>query len=121
MKGPGYMAVIIGEVQVIKCIPVEVKVRRTGKCYTELPVTMRNESYFLTPKSRILTKIGNERECSNELPTLYRIEETWVQITPEIQFRQLASDQLKPMAALSWKYLTPGPLAISGIYSDTNL
>lgn len=122
MKGPGYMAVTTGEaVQIIKCIPVEVKVRRAKKCYIELPITVRNASFFLTPKSRIITKIGNERECSIELPTLYRIEDTWVQITPEIQIRQLAPDQLKPMAALSWRYLTPGPLAVSGIYSDTDL
>lgn len=33
MKGPGYMAVTTGEaVQIIKCIPIEVKVKRTGKC-----------------------------------------------------------------------------------------
>jgi len=25
------------------------------------------------------------------------------------------------MTALTWRYLTPGPLAVSGIYSDTDL
>ena len=30
MKGPGYMSVIVGEVvHIIKCIPVEVKYRKT--------------------------------------------------------------------------------------------
>jgi len=86
MKGPGYMAVTTGEaVQIVKCIRVEVMVRKTEECYAELPVTVRNHSLFFTPKSRIITKIGNERECSIELPTLYRIEDTWVQITPSIQ------------------------------------
>lgn len=122
MKGPGYMAVTTGEaVQIIKCVPVEVTVRRTDKCYTELPVTVHNNSYFLTPKSRIITKIGNEKECSNELPTLYRIEDTWIQFTPAIQVRQLPPQQLKPMASLTWRYLTPGPLAVSGIYSESDL
>lgn len=122
MKGPGYMAVTTGEaVQIIKCIPVDVTVRKTEKCYTELPVTVRNNSYYLTPKSRIITKIGNERECSNELPTLYRIEETWVQFTPKPQVRQVPPQQLRPMVSLSWEYLTPGPLAISGIYSETDI
>jgi len=122
MKGPGYMAVTNGEaVQVIKCIPVEAMVRKTEKCYAELPITVRNHSFFLTPKSRIITKIGNERGCSNELPTLYRIENTWVQIMPEIQVRQLSPQHLKPMAALTWRYLTPESLAISGIYSETDL
>lgn len=69
MKGPGYMAVTTGEaVQIIKCIPVEVMVRKTEECYAELPISVRNHSFFLTPKSRIITKIGNERECSLELP-----------------------------------------------------
>lgn len=122
MKGPGYMAVVSGEaVYVIKCIPVEVTVRRTKECYTELPVTLRNTTQYLTPKSRILTKVGNQRECSFELPTLYRIEDTWVQFTPDPQVRQLAPQRLEPMTSLSWKYLTPGPLAVSGIYSEADI
>src|SRR5580765_3410146 len=122
MKGPGYMAVTTGEVtHVIKCIPVDVTIRKTEECFTELPVTARNISLFLTPKSRIITKYGNQRECSYELPTMYRIEETWVQFTPEPQVRQLPPQQLRPMTALSWDYLTPSPLAVSGIYSEKDL
>lgn len=122
MKTPGFMAVTTGEaVQIIKCIPVEVIVRSTKECYTELPIIVRNSSYFLTPKSRIITKIGNERECSYELPTLYRIEDTWVQFTPRAQTRQLPPQQLRPLATLNWNYLTPGPLAISGIYSQHDI
>lgn len=92
MKGPGYMAVVA--------------------------VALRNETFLLTPKSRILTKHGNQRDCSFELPTLYRIEDTWVQFTPDPQVRQLTPQQLQPLTTLSWKYLTPGPLASSGIYSE---
>jgi len=122
MKGPAYMAVTTREaVQIIKCIPVEVIIRKTEECYAELPVTVRNHSFFLTPKSRIITKIGNEKECSIELPTLYRIEDTWVQLTPNIQVRQIPPQQLKPMAALTWRYLTPGSLATSGIYSEADI
>lgn len=95
MKGPGYMAVTAGEaIYVIKCIPVEVTVRKTTECYAELPITLRNSTLFLTPKSRILTKFGNQRDCSFELPTLYRIEDTWVQFTPDPQVRQLLPQQL---------------------------
>jgi len=67
MKGPGYMAVTAGEaIHVVKCIPVEITLRRTENCYIELPVTIRNTSLFVTPKSRILTKAGTMRECSND-------------------------------------------------------
>ncbi|XP_071576447.1 uncharacterized protein, partial [Temnothorax nylanderi] len=122
MKGPGYMAVTAGEaVHVIKCIPVEALVRKTEACYTELPVTVHNTSLYLTPKSRILTKVGTQKECSYELPTLYRIDDTWVQLTPQPHVRQLAPQELRPLATLSWKYLTPGPLAASGIYSEKDL
>ncbi|XP_039315382.1 uncharacterized protein LOC120359965 [Solenopsis invicta] len=122
MKGPGYMAVTAGEaIFVIKCIPIEATVRRPKECFTELPVTVRNSSMFLTPKSRILTKVGNQRECNHEMPTLYRIEDTWVQLSPDPQVRQTSPQQLKPMAQLTWRYLTPGPLAVSGIYSEKDI
>jgi len=122
MKGPGFMAVIAGEViHVIKCVPVDVLVRKSEKCYDELPVTSRNASLFLTPKSRILKRFGTERECSHELPTLYHIENKWIQFTPHPQIRQLPPQQLTPMTTLSWEYLTPGLLAISGIYSEKDI
>lgn len=116
------MAVAAGEaIHVIQCIPVDVIVRRTKDCYMELPVTIRNSSLFITPKSRILTKIGTQRECSYELPTLYRIEDTWIQLTPEPRVLQVPPQQLKPMARVSWKYLTPSSLATSGIYSQEDI
>jgi len=122
MKGPGFMAVIAGEtIHVIKCVSVDVLVRKTEKCYVELPVTSRNASLFLTSKSRILKRFGTERECSHELSTLYHIENKWIQFTPHPQIRQLHPQQLMPMTTLSWEYLTPEPLAVSGIYSEKDI
>lgn len=61
MKAPGYTAVTAGEViYIIKCIPITCKVRSTELCYNELPVTHHN-SYFISPKSRILLKTGSAR------------------------------------------------------------
>jgi len=119
MRGPGYMTA--GVIHVVKCIPVEVTLRRTNACYLELPVTAHNSSFFVTPKSRILTKTGTIRECSNELPTLYYIEDTWVQFTPGSQVRQVPPQQLKPLITLSWNYAILGPFAISGIYLQSDL
>lgn len=122
MKGPGYMAVTAGEtIHVLKCIPVDVTLRRTQHCYSELPITVRNISLFMTPKSRIITKMGTERECSYEIPVMYYIEDTWIQFTPEPHVRQMPPQQLQPLTSLSWEYATPGPLAISGIYSQTDI
>lgn len=61
------------------------------------------------------------RECSYELPVVYHIEDTWIQFTPEPHVRQMPPQQLKPLTSLSWEYATPGPLAISGIYSQGDI
>src|SRR5215467_2615064 len=69
LKGPGYIAVIAGEVaHVVKCVPVDATRRPTDECYLELPVTFANESMFLTPKTRILQKIGTPTDCNPLLP-----------------------------------------------------
>lgn len=50
MKSPGYMAVTAdGVIHVIKCIPIEITLRKTNTCHTELPVTFRNTSLYMTP------------------------------------------------------------------------
>lgn len=74
-KAPGHIAINAGEViHIVRCIPVEVKVRHTKVCYNELPVTHQNQSVFLIPKSRIITKFGTIKECNVILPVMYRIE-----------------------------------------------
>ena len=56
MKGPGYMSVIAGEtVYIVKCIPVDVKYRKTEKFYLELPTFGGNQSFFLSLRTHILT------------------------------------------------------------------
>ncbi|KYN09194.1 hypothetical protein ALC57_18687 [Trachymyrmex cornetzi] len=48
MKGPGYMAVISGEVvHIIKCTPVDVKIQHVKECYSELPVQKPNQQTTL--------------------------------------------------------------------------
>lgn len=61
MKGPGYMSVMGGEaIHIIKCIPVEVKLELSDNCYQELPVSFRNQTYFLHPKTHILKRMGSK-------------------------------------------------------------
>lgn len=82
MKAPGYTVVTTGEViHLIKCVPTECKIRHTEGCFNELPVTHRNASYFLLPRSRILIKKGTPKDCNDLLPTIYRIEDAWFRIT----------------------------------------
>lgn len=61
MKEPGYMAVIAGEVaHLVKCVPVEVTIRHVDECYQELAVSKGNDSYFLSPRTKILRTIGTQ-------------------------------------------------------------
>ena len=65
MKGPGYMAMTAGEViHIMKCIPMEVKVAHSNKCYMELKITYQNQTLFLTPRTHILTKRGTTVQCN---------------------------------------------------------
>jgi len=121
MKVPGYMAVMAGEaIHVIKCVPVEVTVRKTTTCHTELPITFKNTSLYMTPKSRIVTKHHTIRDCNSLLPVFYNLDETWIQLNP-MPTVAISPQEIKPLTKLSWKYLAPKSLAISGIYSQQDL
>lgn len=75
MNEPGYMAVITGEVvHIIKCVSTEVKVRHVKECYMELPVSRGNKSFFLAPKTHILTKTGLQISCNRMIPAMYHID-----------------------------------------------
>ena len=72
MKGPGYMPVIAGEVvHIVKCITVEVKYRKTEKCYLQLTVFRGNQSFFLSPRTHILTKSSIQTNCTSFLQPMY--------------------------------------------------
>jgi len=121
MKSPGYTAVTAGEViHLIKCIPVECKARQTENCYLELPVTHGNTSAFLLPGSRILTRTGTPRDCSELLPTMYRLHGTWYRLMPR-PMESIPPPIIQPLTRPAWKYVSPSGLATSGIYSIEDL
>lgn len=121
MKSPGYTAVTAGEViYIIKCVPVEVKVRHTEECYNELPVSHSNTSYFLSPRSRILLKTGTRKECSELLPPMFRVHGTWYRMMPR-PIESMPPPSIQPLTRPKWKYVSPANLAGSGIYSTEDL
>lgn len=121
LKTPGYTAVTAGEViHLIKCVPVRCKIRHTEGCYNELPVTYRNESHFLLPRSRILVRKGTGKECNDLLPTMYKIDGTWFRITNR-PIEVLAPPIIQPLTKPRWKYVSPDALATSGIYTEEDL
>lgn len=120
-KSPGYMAVIAGEVaHIIKCIPVECSLRRTEECYLELPVTHRNQSYFLSTISRTLIKSGTHIECNPLLPAQYFIDGAWYRFAPH-PIEVPPPQTLRPMTTPTWGYTPIGNLATSGIYTNEEM
>ncbi|XP_071572624.1 uncharacterized protein [Temnothorax nylanderi] len=121
MKGPGYMAVISGEVvHIIKCTPVDVKYQQTQECYQQLPVSKGNETYFLAPRTHILFKTGTQTTCSRIIPTMYLLNDGWYRITPILEYSKSPAI-MKPNNKPTWQYNDPGPLAASGIYTNNEL
>ena len=82
MKGPGFMAVLAGEVHIIKCIPKEVKVLHLKEYYNQLPVYEGNNTYFMAPRTHISMKKATQITCNKTVPPMYFIDENWYKFTP---------------------------------------
>ena len=83
MQGPGYMALLAGEViHIVKCVPVEVKLALTQECYDQLPVIRNNITYFLTPRTHILLRQGTQVTCNALTPAMYLLGDSWYRFAP---------------------------------------
>jgi len=53
MQGPGYMALLVGEViHIVKCVLVKVRLTQIQECYNQLPVTkLDNKTVFNSANS----------------------------------------------------------------------
>ncbi|XP_070167759.1 uncharacterized protein [Polyergus mexicanus] len=121
MKEPGYTAIMAGEaMHLIKCVPAECRLRSVEGCYNELSVIYKNQSIFLLPGSRILTKTGTPKDCKELLPTMYKIYNTWYRLMPK-PVESMAPPTIQPLTKPTWKYVSPTSLATSGIYTNEDL
>lgn len=122
MKGPGYTASLTGEtIRLIKCTPVAVYKRPTHQtCYDELPVTYKNRSVFMTPRTHILVSMGIEVTCSSVMGVMYKLENSWFHVYPSAV---AARDPyiLTPKQQSDWKYEDPGNLAEKGVYFESDM
>lgn len=121
MKGPGYMALLSGEViHIVKCVPVEVKIAQTSECYEQLPVIRENTTYFLTPQTHILLRQGTQITCNALAPSMYQLGGAWYRFLPK-PVEAIPPTIMKPLTKPTWKYVSPGALATSGIYTQNDL
>ena len=121
MKQPGYFAKISGEVaHFIRCTPKEVKIAHLPYCFDQLPVLVNNETWFLTPKTHILTKKGKQIECNGIVPVHYKVNNNWIKFLPK-PTNAVSPNVFKPNTNFKWIYRSIDSLATSGVYSQSDL
>lgn len=120
-KSPGITAILRGEaIYLVKCIPVTVEHYPTITCYQEIPVTYKNKTMYLKPRSRILTEIGTEIDCNPLAPTLFKFGGTWLTNTyPSVPVK--APIQLTADNQDKWKYIETSEIIKAGFYKLSDL
>ena len=79
----GYVGRVLGEVlYIMKCVPKKVQIRRTEKCFHELPISMNNRSLYMAPITRIIQGHAEEIDCNGVTPPLYHVDNEWIGLTP---------------------------------------
>lgn len=117
----GYTAALMGEtVHIAQCLPVEVSLRKTDRCYQEMPVLFRNESWFMAPRTRLLQKHATEIGCDPLLSPMYRIRDTWYSLSPDLRLSKPPLE-LSPMQPSTWEYMNPSSLMTDGLYTMQDL
>lgn len=102
MGTPGYTARIRGEAaQLLRCTPVPARLRTTGDCFKELPVTVDDKPMYLQPKTRIITSKGTEISCDPLSTAIYKIKDQWYTLTPEAKKLSSIPEVIRP-GLLPW-------------------
>lgn len=89
-------------------------------CNSELQVLRENQTYFLSPRTHVLKRKGTQISCNALVPLYHRVGETWLKVMP----RPTATKDpitIQPHTKGDWKYVSPGELATTGIYTEQDL
>ncbi|KAG5873046.1 hypothetical protein JTB14_010529 [Gonioctena quinquepunctata] len=78
----GHAGRVLGEVlYIMRCLPKSAIIRRTNKCYHELPIEINNQSKFMAPVTRILQDHAGKL-INGLIPPLYFIDNEWIGLAP---------------------------------------
>lgn len=106
-EGPGYMAISRGQIiYLLKCVAVLVNVYQHNKCFNELPVTFRNATLYMHPKTRILQKYGTETLCNTSFPAAFSINKNWFIVSPYVN-----NTETPKMLTLNETFVNVSPIA----------
>lgn len=118
-ENPGTISMIRGDLIVIsRCVPKEVQIRNTDKCYKEIPAYLDQKEIFVKPNSRIIVKLGIEEVCSNLFQSTFKLDEVWIAFMQGIAHPVHQPEQLITNKRSTWKWNKIEGLAYKGIYSQ---
>lgn len=118
---PGYTAMVAGEViYLVKCQAVSVIKANTNDCYLEFPIVYKNQTFFMTPKTRLIQSKGTQVPCSDIIPINYQIDGNWYSFSPSAH-PVSPPESLVPKSEGDWVYVQPANLITSGIYSEEDI
>ena len=122
-SGPGYSGAVYGDVLFIsRCQPVAVLLRNdTNKCYNQLAVTWRGESWFLADNSKILVKHAEEVTCSRVITPTHNVHGIWVAFSPQPGPARLVPEVLAPETDQPLAFRPMNEFATGGLYSDESM
>ncbi|KAJ8980826.1 hypothetical protein NQ317_018406 [Molorchus minor] len=117
----GYVGHVLGEVlYILRCIPKNVQIRRTEKCYQELPIRVDNQSKFMAPITRIIQEFGEEIQCNGITPPLYNIEGDWIGLTPH-PTQKHPPKELEVTSDAQVKFQPIQPIGSKGLYTPDEI
>ena len=120
-KRKGYDALVRGEVlHLIKCTPVQVRVRSTPYCSNELPVQYLNESLFMHPRTHILTRHAELVPCSTLYASKFKLLGSWFVLSPHLVKTQAPAVLQTNLNFSNWQYQSL-KVGTAGIYSVADL
>lgn len=121
MNRAGYTAILAGEIAYVgACTPISVAYRSDDRCWLELPVTFRNDSYFITPRGRLLTQHGHEIPCNPMLPVKYKFTDGWYSVSKH-PVKTEDPEVLSPGDKFTWHYEPLENLVSKGLYTRSDL
>ena len=91
---------------VFQCQPVTVKITETSTCHLDLPVMLKNETWFVHHKSRVLIKESPTTECSQctcRLSCWLCLDCSWTSVYPASSASSFASQGIGNFALCSYQ------------------
>lgn len=114
----GYVGRVLGEVlYIMKCVPTVVRIRRTERCFHELPISVNNQSKFMAPVTRIIQSHAEEIECNGVTPPLYYVDNEWIGLTPHPTIKK-APKELRVESPAKLEFNPIQPVGQYGLYTQ---